>query len=115
IKPAVFSPAVASRWRCSIGRRTSACTPLMKARPCCKEYLSSSDTVSRAWRTDSGKGAFMGVLRGTPFDGRVGDGSRRRLCQKSMQDIATGAFVFVPCLPLFLKESFLKWPDHEQS
>jgi hypothetical protein len=33
MKPAVFLPASASRWRCSIGSFTSACTPLMKARP----------------------------------------------------------------------------------
>src|SRR5213595_421864 len=61
MKPAVFRPAIASRVRCSIGSRTSACTPLMKARPCSSEYLSSSVTVSRALRTDSGRGAFMGV------------------------------------------------------
>src|SRR5437773_12387310 len=61
MKPAVFRPAMASRVRCSIGSRTSACTPLMKARPCPSEYLSSSVTVSRALRTDSGRGAFMGA------------------------------------------------------
>src|SRR3954470_259577 len=64
MKPAVFRPASASRVRCSIGSRTSACTPLMKARPVSSAYLSSSDTVSRALRMLSGKGAFMGASPG---------------------------------------------------
>src|SRR6218665_1091917 len=64
MKPAVFSPASASRWRCSSGRRTSACTPLMNARPAPSVYLSSRLTVAMAWRMDSGRGAFMAVSNG---------------------------------------------------
>src|SRR5688572_17254015 len=60
MKPAVLSPPIASRLRCSIGSRTSACTPLMKARPFSRLYLSSSETVSSALRIDSGRGAFIG-------------------------------------------------------
>ena len=41
------------------GKRTSACVPLMKARPCSSEYLSSRLTVSSALRIDSGSGAFI--------------------------------------------------------
>src|SRR6218665_2892794 len=64
MKPAVFSPASASRWRCSSGRRTSACTPLMNARPAPSVYLSSRLTVAMAWRMDSGRGAFLAVSNG---------------------------------------------------
>jgi hypothetical protein len=53
--------ASASRWRCSMGSFTKACTPLMKARPWSREYLSSSVTVSSALRMCSGKGAFIRV------------------------------------------------------
>ena len=74
MKPAVFRPAIASRWRCSIGSRTSACTPLMNARPTVSAYLSSSETDSRAWRMASGKGAFMGRFL------RAGDPGRRAKC-----------------------------------
>ena len=78
MNPAVFRPASASRWRCSIGRRTRACTPLMKARPGGKVYLSSSVTLSRALRMASGSGAFMGEgLRGGRRLGRA-RGTRRR-------------------------------------
>src|SRR4051812_39264837 len=59
MKPAVSRPASASRVRCSIGRRTSACTPLMNARPVSSAYLLSHDTGSRGLRMLSGKGAFM--------------------------------------------------------
>src|SRR5215831_5401470 len=60
MKPAVFRPAARSRIRWSIGRRTKACVPVMKARPDCTVYLSSRLT----WRTRSG--AFMsgGILPG---------------------------------------------------
>src|SRR5438105_13052781 len=60
MKPAVFKPANASRLRCSIGSRTSACTPLVKARPLSRLYLSSSVTSSSALRMASGRGAFIG-------------------------------------------------------
>ena len=51
----VQAGACASRCRCSIGSRTSACTPLMKARPWSSAYLSSSVTVSSALRMRLGQ------------------------------------------------------------
>ncbi len=60
MKPAVLRPAMASRVRCSIGRRTSAWTPLMKARPSSGAYLSSSVTFSRARRMCSSRGRSCG-------------------------------------------------------
>src|SRR5262245_32826584 len=53
MKPAVLSPAARSRTRWSIGKRTSAWVPVMKARPEGSAYLSSRLTC----RTRSG--AFM--------------------------------------------------------
>src|SRR6267378_2552360 len=64
MNPAVFRPAARSRTRCSIGRRTSACVPVMKARPDCSVYLSSSVT-SRC-----GAGAFICSLCRVPRYGR---------------------------------------------
>src|SRR4051812_12142566 len=61
MKPAVLRPNIASRFLCSIGSRTSACTPLMKARPDSRAYLSSRVTLSSALRTASGRGAFIVV------------------------------------------------------
>ncbi len=53
----VQARVLASRWRCSMGKRTRACTPLMKARPALQGvYLSSSVMLSSARRTWSGKG-----------------------------------------------------------
>src|SRR4029077_5773963 len=45
MNPAVFSPAAASRWRCMIGRRTSAWIDDMYTSPLCCVYLSSSATA----------------------------------------------------------------------
>src|SRR3954467_14681123 len=59
MKPPVFRPNIASRFFCSIGRRTSAWVPLMNARPCSRLYLSSRVTLSSALRTESGRGAFI--------------------------------------------------------
>src|SRR6266852_3727315 len=59
MNPAVFRPAARSRTRCSIGRRTSACVPVMKARPDCSAYLSSR--VTSWW----GAGAFMRSCEGS--------------------------------------------------
>jgi hypothetical protein len=61
-----------------MGRRTRACTPLMKARPDARLYLSSSEAVSRAWRTDAGSGAFMAELR----EQRSGEQAARQCRQK---------------------------------
>ena len=53
MKQAVLSPAAMSRWRCIIGRRTSACVPVMKTRPVSRAYLSSSETAASAMRTSA--------------------------------------------------------------
>src|SRR5262245_46184458 len=45
-KPAVLSPAAASRWRCMMRRRVSAWMPVRKTRPLSRAYLSSSVTDS---------------------------------------------------------------------
>src|SRR3984893_6548907 len=45
MNPAVFNPAAASRWRCMIGRRTSAWIEDMYTSPLCCVYLSSSVTA----------------------------------------------------------------------
>src|SRR5882724_9922250 len=45
MNPAVFNPAAASRWRCMIGRRTSAWIEDMYTSPPCCVYLSSSATA----------------------------------------------------------------------
>src|SRR5690606_25270872 len=46
MKQAVLRPARRSRWRCIIGRRTSACVPVRKIRPLSKVYLSSRETAA---------------------------------------------------------------------
>src|SRR5580765_3413252 len=58
MKPAVFRPAARSRMRWSIGRRTKAWVPVMKARPDCRVYLSSR----LACRTRSGAFMSLGIL-----------------------------------------------------
>src|SRR5258707_3036841 len=45
MNPAVFNPAATSRWRCMIGRRTSAWIEDMYTSPLCCVYLSSSATA----------------------------------------------------------------------
>src|SRR5262252_3475893 len=58
MNPAVFRPAARSRARWSMGRRTSACVPVMKTRPDFRVYLSSRLIC----RTRSGAFMSRGIL-----------------------------------------------------
>ncbi len=96
-----------------------ACTPLMKARPSARVYLSSRVTVSRAWRIDRGKGAFMAVSRGGMGDPTTAlwaaagveiDG----LKTVSKAGVPDMCFRFYAVFTLDLEGSFLKLHKHEQ-